>query len=165
MFTLATAPLLAVCAPPRVTFALAASASGADVSPLEDVVLERTALEAVLRVWVEGASAAPVVERAALVVERAAVLPLVEVPALRRTAVPVFPVVPLLLVVPRFTCPEVPVEVVLRFVAVLRLFWLVVVLLVVWVDVPRLTCEEEEAAGAAVLLVAEEVLLEAVEVL
>ena len=124
--TLGTAPLLLVAAPPRLTLALAAEASGAEVRPLLDVALalERTVLTGVV-FWVVGASAAPVLAEREVVVTLlegvsavvAAVLPAERVvplfclaavlseavPLLRRAAaLLVLPVLPLLPVL-RFT--------------------------------------------------------------
>ena len=147
--------MLAVLVPPRVTFALAAEASGAEVRPVLVValVVERTVLTGV-PFWVVGAVAAPVlaerevvvallegvslVVAAALPAERvapvaclAAVLSEAVVPVLRRAVVPVLPVLPLAL---RFTWDPVLVPVVPRFTWLLELLP-VVVLRRTWVEV------------------------------
>jgi hypothetical protein len=168
---------LALFAPLRVTFDLAAEASGAEVRPLADVVLvlERTVLTGVPS-WVVGAVTAPVLaERevvvallegvslvfaAALPAERvvpefclAAVLPELVVPVLRRAVVPVLPVLPLLPLVLRFTWDPVLLPLVLRFT------WLpVVVPVLLPLVVPRRTWVEVLPEGAAVFLLAVEVL-------
>ena len=168
---MATAPLLAFT-PPRLTLALAAAvASGAEVRPLLDVVLalERTVLTGAL-LWAAGASAAAVPVVVALlegvcvavvpvgVCLRAVVASVFEVPVLRRTAVPVLPLVAVPLPVLRFTW--LPLLVVVP--PVLRFTWAPVLPVLEPVLEPRRTWVEVLPEGAVVLLVA--VLVERVAV-